>query len=211
VSSALLAGARRCGCAAPHARPALVAVTGGPGAGKTAILEMARKELCPHVVVLPEAAGIVFGGGFPRLPHDAARRAAQRAIFHVQRQSERLAQELGGVALVLCDRGTLDGVAYWPDEVAGWCEDLGVALEAERARYAAVLHLDTPDARQGYNHENALRTETAEEASRIDERIRAAWAGHPRVHHVDSRDDFLAKAREALDLLRALVPVCCRG
>ncbi|HMV69744.1 MAG TPA: ATP-binding protein, partial [Myxococcota bacterium] len=154
-----------------------VAVTGGPGAGKTAVLEMARKELCRHVVVLPEAAGIVFGGGFPRLDAPAARRAAQRAIFHVQREAERLVEELGGFAVALCDRGTLDGLAYWPDSAASWARELGIDIDAERRRYAAVLHLDTPAATQGYNHDNALRTESAEEAGRIDDRIVAAWAG----------------------------------
>jgi len=30
------------------------------------VLEMIRNAMCPHVHVLPESAGIVFGGGFPR-------------------------------------------------------------------------------------------------------------------------------------------------
>ncbi len=29
-------------------------LTGGPGAGKTAILELVRRTLCPHVALLPE-------------------------------------------------------------------------------------------------------------------------------------------------------------
>ncbi len=43
-----------------------VVLTGGPGAGKTAALEVIRRLYAPHVQVLPEAASIVFGGGFPR-------------------------------------------------------------------------------------------------------------------------------------------------
>ena len=54
-----------CGCAAKHRRKRIV-LTGGPGAGKTAVLELVRQEFCAHVQVRPEAAGIVFGGGFPR-------------------------------------------------------------------------------------------------------------------------------------------------
>ena len=51
---------------------------------------MAKKVLCDHVVVLPEAATIVFGGGFWRLESASAKMAAQRAIFHVQREMEYL-------------------------------------------------------------------------------------------------------------------------
>ena len=55
----------RCECQAPHERRRIV-LTGGPGAGKTAVLEMIRQSFFSHVTVLPEAASIKFGGGFPR-------------------------------------------------------------------------------------------------------------------------------------------------
>jgi hypothetical protein len=54
-----------CNCTQSHTRKRVV-LTGGPGAGKTAVLELARQYFCKHVLVLPEAAGILFGGGFPR-------------------------------------------------------------------------------------------------------------------------------------------------
>ncbi len=51
-----------CACRQRHDMRRIV-LTGGPGAGKTAVLELVRQEFCAHVTVLPEAAGIVFGGG----------------------------------------------------------------------------------------------------------------------------------------------------
>ena len=36
-------------------------LTGGPGAGKTATLEMIKDAFCDHVKVVPEAASVVFG------------------------------------------------------------------------------------------------------------------------------------------------------
>ena len=74
-----------CACTELHP-PRRIVLTGGPGAGKTAVLEMMRKTLCEHVKVVPEAASIVFGGGFPRTQPLEARRAAQRAIFFMQRE-----------------------------------------------------------------------------------------------------------------------------
>ena len=85
----------------------LVVVTGGPGAGKTAIVEMAKKDFCQHVAILPEAASIIFGGGFWRLNTLNAKMAAQRAIFHVQREMEGLITSENRWALGLCDRGEI--------------------------------------------------------------------------------------------------------
>jgi len=72
-----------------------VVLTGGPGAGKTAVLELVRATACRHVRVLPEAASVIFGGGFPRRDGFDERRAAPRAIFHVQRELEALGEAEG--------------------------------------------------------------------------------------------------------------------
>jgi predicted ATPase len=185
-----------------------VVLTGGPGAGKTAVLETAQRHFCQHIVVLPEAAGIIYRGGFARRPAGPVRRAAQRAIHHVQCELERMTREEGIAAVALCDRGTVDGLAYWPDSPESYWRDLGTSLEAELARYAAVIHLRTP--RLGYNHHNPLRIESASEAAEIDARIARAWALHPRRFFVDSTTDFLDKAQRALALIRAELPPCCR-
>jgi hypothetical protein len=56
VLSSVGAGAvmRPCPCSAPHT-PRRVVITGGPGAGKTAVLALTRQPFCEHVKVLPEA------------------------------------------------------------------------------------------------------------------------------------------------------------
>ena len=197
-----------CTCREPHP-PKRVVLTGGPGAGKTAVLELIRQSLCEHVKVLPEAAGVIFGGGFPRVPDAGARRAAQRAIFYVQRELEAAAESLNP-AVVLCDRGTLDGSAYWPGPDSLW-SSVGTTRAEQLARYDAVIHLRPPASEHGYDHSNPLRIESSAEAARADERITAAWDGHPRRFIVESNVDFVAKATQALDLVRAELPGCCRG
>lgn len=178
--------------------PRRIALTGGPGAGKTAVLEIARRLFSDQVKILPEAAGILFGGGFPRGSEPMLRRAAQRAIFHVQRELEATAGD-DPRSVVLCDRGTVDGGAYWPGPNELWSE-VGTTLAAELARYDAVIHLRTPVA--GYNHQNHLRTESAALALEIDERIAVLWSTHPRRHEIASEDDFIAKAGHAVQALR---------
>jgi hypothetical protein len=196
----------KCECTEIHT-PRRIVLTGGPGAGKTAVLELIRQSFCEHVHVLPESASVVFGGGFPRLEDPEARRAGQRAIFHVQHELE---AALGGVgaAVLLCDRGTLDGAAYWPGPDTLW-EAVGTTVEAELGRYAAVIHLRTPGADGGYDHTNPLRIETAAQAAAIDARIAAAWANHPRRYEVAPTADFLTKAARAVEIVRAEMPACC--
>lgn len=206
----LTVGSLACHCASTHAPPRRVVLTGGPGAGKTAVLEMARHALCEHVALLPEAASIVFGGGFPRHTSDAGRRAAQRAIFRIQQEVETLVDEEQRVAIALCDRGTIDGLAYWPGPRDAYWTALGTTHQQELARYAAVIHLESPGLSQGYNHANLLRVESAEEAVAIDARIGDAWKEHPRRFVVPSTADFVEKAGRALELMRAELPPCCR-
>jgi hypothetical protein len=43
-----------CGCTGPHVARRIV-LAGGPGAGKTAVLEVMRRAMCHHVHVLPES------------------------------------------------------------------------------------------------------------------------------------------------------------
>jgi predicted ATPase len=200
--------AAKCACSASHAGKRVV-ITGGPGAGKTAVLELARRQLCQHVRILPEAATILFGGGFPREQGEASRKAAQRAIFHVQRELESLVGDAGPAAVTLCDRGTVDGFAYWPGEGSEMFTELATTAQAEFSRYHTVIHLRTPSAANGYNHDNRLRTESALVAAAIDRRIELAWSGHPRRFFVASDSDFLVKASEAMALLNREVPACC--
>lgn len=196
-------------CPASHSSKRVV-LTGGPGAGKTSVLELIKKSFCAHVQVLPEAAGILFGGGFPRRGDDASSRCAQRAIFHVQRELETLVLGSADAAVVLCDRGTLDGLAYWPGRDDEYFGELGTTIDEEFSRYEAVIHLRTPASGGGYDHRNPLRNEDAAQAARIDERIAAIWGRHRRCVQVRNSAAFLDKARSVLALVRAELPECCR-
>lgn len=188
----------------------LIVITGGPGAGKTAVIEMAKKILCEHSIILPEAASIIFGGGFWRLPSISARSAAQRAIFHVQNEMENLIIGERKWAMGLCDRGTLDGFAYWPTDEKLFWEMSRSSMEQELNKYLAVIHLRSPSDQLGYNHINPLRTETAIEAKQIDDRIAQIWSKHPHYEAVESTVDFMTKANTAMQIIAKYKPGCCQ-
>ena len=202
---------KQCQCSRSGHDPRLVVLTGGPGAGKTAVLELARKNFCEHIAVLPEAASIIFGGGFWRKDTIPAKKAAQRAIYYVQREQESIIEGEHASAIALCDRGTLDGLAYWPNSDASFFEELGTTRDEEFRKYAAVIHLRTPGVAGGYNHDNPVRVETAAQAAEIDQRIINAWSGHPNRIIIESTPDFLIKAAKVMGLIREQLPDCCKG
>lgn len=201
-------GRAACGCGPRPAGTALdlIVLTGGPGAGKTAVLEAARVAYCEHVAVIPEAATILFGGGFPRHDTVPGRKAAQRAIYHVQREAERLVDEEQFAHAALCDRGTVDGMSYWPGSPDEYWQAVGSSRIEQLQRYAVVVHLRTPLDGAAYNHTNAVRTEDVDAARRIDERILAAWDGHPNRVVIDPQDDFEHKLHAALAAIRPWIP-----
>lgn len=201
---------KNCACNVDLNNAKLIVLTGGPGAGKTAILETLKKMLCHHVLVLPEAASILFGGGFWRLKTPVSLRSAQRAIFHIQRELEVITLEEKMWARGLCDRGSIDGLAYWNTSEDDFFKAFNTTLQKEYDRYQAIIHLRCPNEKTGYNHQNPLRTETAEEAQIIDNRIKEIWSKHPNYKEIPAHSNFTKKVEETFNALKNLLPSCCQ-
>ena len=183
-----------------------IVLTGGPGGGKTTAADLLRRELGDRVVVVPEAATIVFAGGFPRSQQCDANRAAQSAIFHVQRNLEDVQSALYPERILLCDRGTIDGAAYWPDDGETFFEAVGSSEQAELARYDAVIFFESA-AVGGISVEggNPTRIESNEQALELDRRLRAIWSKHPRFTVVPHDPSFVKKILFGLAALERVV------
>ncbi|MEQ8766974.1 MAG: ATP-binding protein [Planctomycetota bacterium] len=185
-----------------HQRPRRIVLTGGPAAGKTAITEVLRRELSDEVTVVPESATILFGGGFPRPSEPRGRRHVQRAIFAVQHELEDLCSDMHPKKTQICDRGSLDGAAYWPGGPQKFVQAMSTTLEKELARYDAVVFLETSayDEPQ-YVADGSLRIEDAAEARRLDRRLRKIWSHHPSFHLVAHSQRFYEKVASVLIML----------
>lgn len=183
-----------------------IVLTGGPGAGKTAVMEAARQIFAKNVAILPESASIVYSGGFPRLGTPVSIRSAQRAICRVQEEIELFTVEEGSAFVALCDRGIADGAAYWPEGPDSFFEAIGISRQSVFSRYHTVIHLRTPTPAFGYDHSNPMRTETAEEAALLDRRIELAWSGHPNRLIVPATESFTEKLEHVTDLITAALP-----
>jgi hypothetical protein len=131
-----------------------------------------------------------------------ANRAAQSAIFHVQRTLEDVQSALFPERALLCDRGTVDGAAYWYDGEDAFFYHVGTTLDAELLRYDAVVFFETA-AVAGLSIEggNPVRNETLSQAVALDARLRQLWQRHPRFTLVPHTTSFLKKIVGALGIL----------
>lgn len=155
---------------------------------------------------MPESATILFAGGFPRVPHTGAAVSTQRAIHEVQRNLEEVHAALYPDRIQLCDRGTLDGAAYWPDGPQSFFAAMDRTHEEELDRYDVVLFFETAAAADlRVEGGNRYRTESNELARDLDRRLRELWEPHPRFHFVPHDPSFLRKINAGLAVLQQVV------
>lgn len=184
--------------------PVKIAITGGPSGGKTTLIDFLKKEFGAKVKVVPEAASILYKGGFPRVKNYDGYIHAQRAILATQREIEDLRCKLYPESLIVCDRGSLDSLAYWPEDEEHFFETFKTTRDVEHARYHWVIHLDTatePD----YDTTNEIRTESFHEALLLNEKIKKSWEGHPQRIIISPDSDFFAKMKRATLVIEAIL------
>lgn len=189
----------------PRSSPTVV-LTGGPGGGKTTAADLYLRELGDEAIVAPESATLLFAGGFPRVAEEQAQRSLQQAIFHVQRNLEDVQRSRFPERVLICDRGTIDGAAFWPDGHDEFFARNGTDLATELDRYDAVLFFET-GAVGGFSIEggNRYRRESLDEAVALDRRLRSLWQHHPRFYLIPHQQSFLAKITAGLGILRSVM------
>ena len=186
-----------------HAR---VVLTGGPGGGKTTAADLYRREIGDEVVVVPEAATLLYSGGFPRLGDGGVKEATQKAIYHVQKNLEDAQSSHYQSRTLLCDRGTVDGAVYWPGEPESYFAALNTTLENELSRYDAVIFFETAAVGNiAIEGGNPIRIESNAEAIEIDKKLQALWSQHPCYIFVPHDKSFIKKIMLGLEKLASIV------
>lgn len=183
-------------------------LTGGPCAGKSTLALLAERAFPGVVASVPEAASLLFSGGFPRFEALEALRAAQRAVFYVQHELEAAYQAEHPDRFLVLDRGTVDGAAYWPDGPDSFFAAVGTSLEQELLRYEKVIYLESPGEADYLLHknQNPHRRESWPEAKRLDQATAVLWARHPDYIFIANSRSFDRKVLEVLSVIAASVP-----
>ncbi|MBQ9001870.1 MAG: ATP-binding protein [Eggerthellaceae bacterium] len=185
----------------------VIAITGGPCAGKTSVMGVVRDELVhkgASVRLVPEAAtDLIMEGIAPWTCPSMLDFQTQVIRLQLEREADALNS---GAAIVVCDRGVCDSRAY----LAG--EEYSRALSANRlaarealVRYDAVFHLESialADPAAYTRANNTARFESVAEAVAADRRTLDAWSAHPNRHIVGNASSLAAKASA---LIAALV------
>lgn len=183
-----------------------IVLTGGPGGGKTTAADLFRREIGEQIVVVPEAATILFAGGFPRSTVVTAVEAGQTAIYSVQKQIENAQQALYPHRILLCDRGTVDSSIYWPHGEQDFFAKMNTSLEKEFSRYDAVVFFQTAAAGNvSIEGGNPHRNESLEQARALDKRLYEVWSQHHNFYYVNHNHSFLGKMNKGLKILKTIV------
>ena len=184
-----------------------IAVTGGPGAGKTTLWRTISDAYAGRIVAVPEVATLLLSHVFPQPQNEHERHALQRSIVAVQHQLEALHESRTGAGQVLlCDRGSPDGAGYWPAGPDAFFTAMNAQWETELARYDAVVFLETAAAGGlSIAFGNATRMEDHPAAVAIDRSIHAVWSRHPRFHHIAHELEFNVKLERGRSALEALL------
>ncbi len=182
-----------------------IALTGAPASGKTSIVsQLAKQSHLTHaqgssipIFVVPEAATQIYakiGRKWNQLNLDE-RRNAQRAIYKLQIEQEQRAAQKHPHAMLVMDRGTVDGSAYWPDGPEAYWHDLNTTHQRELTRYDRVILLESAATIGIYDGDasNAIRFESAAEAVEAGQLLAQLWAAHPHLSIVPANPDFNAK------------------
>jgi predicted ATPase len=182
-----------------------IVLTGGPGGGKTTAADLFCREMNGKVILVPEAATLLFSGGFPRSKKPEFLQATQASIFQVQKNLEDIHGFENAGKILLCDRGTVDGAIYWPGHEKDFFKEMGTSLEAELGRYSHVIYFESAAA-GGFEitSNNPNRTESIQEAKLLDEQLRKVWSRHKNFHFVPHSASFIEKVYIGLEILKTV-------
>jgi predicted ATPase len=185
-----------------------IVITGGPGSGKTVITHRIADAQPDRFVAVPEAATQVYTmlqTRWDKLDLEG-RHDVQRRIYRLQIEQEaRLAGQHPNKVLLL-DRGTIDGAAYWPEGAEDYWRDLGTTHQAELNRYDAVVLLETSAALGLYDGDtsNFCRFEDPAAAVKSGQLLRQLWSGHPHLHLVNACESVQDKLADVTAIVNRL-------
>lgn len=193
-----------------------IVLTGGPSAGKTTGLSWIRNaftKLGYTVLFVPETATELISNGVAPTTC-RSNLDYQRCQMRLQLDKERVFEQAARAMdsdkiLIVCDRGAMDNRAYMNElEFSQILAEFQTDEVQLRDSYDAVFHLVTAakGVKEFYTTENnKARTETIAEAAALDDKLIAAWTGHPHLRVIDNSTNFEDKLKRLIAEIRSFL------
>lgn len=171
---------------------------GGPCGGKTTVGRYLREKYPSLIFLTPEVASSLTKELIPLPGRDVELSADwlfdfQNAVLPAQITMERMwenALSNSEIQLMIIDRGTLGGAAYFPGGLERFLNHFNLDLEESFARYNMVIHFETLAKSQPElfgKADNAQRYEDSpDQAIALDDRIQDIWRDHPNWQFIPS-------------------------
>lgn len=192
-----------------------IVLTGGPGSGKTTVIESIKKNFGGKykVIVIDETASYLINMGlrpFGDNPIDMV--DFQELVLKTQLGKENIIDRAVELlpdedVILIYDRGLLDNCAYINTEE--FQEVLSRLPEKHTineflGRYDLIINLVS---RKDFytTDNNPARSEAVEEALKLGSKTLAAWVGHPNVKIVLPKDEIDEKIKEVLNHINNLL------
>ena len=193
-----------------------IVLTGGPCAGKTTALNWINNYFSKRgyrVLFVSETATELISNGIA--PWTCGTNYDyQTCQIKLQKVKEKVIEEAADSMksdkiLIVCDRGVLDNKAYIEEaEFRRLLKELKTNEIKERDSYDAVFHLVS--AAKGKESvytlaNNIARTETIDEARKLDDKIISAWTGHPHLRIIDNSTEFEEKLERLIKEIASFI------
>ena len=195
-----------------------IVLTGGPCGGKSTALSKINSYFTNRgykVLTIQETATELMGNGVS--PKSCGTNYDyQMAQMKLQKIKEEVFDEAAKTMkndkiLIVCDRGMLDNKAYMKDvEFKKLMKEFNTNEVKERDSYDAVFQLVTAakgaeEAFEKHKGDNIVREEDLKGARELDDKMIAAWTGHPHFRIIDNSTDFEEKIERMLKEIAAFL------
>jgi hypothetical protein len=188
-----------------------IVLTGGPVAGKTSILAYLKDYFGDKILVIPEIPTFFEKHIFKdnRFFSLFFNKQISKLFFDTQNQLEDIYSEMAKkekIQLIVCDRGLLDGAAYYSRGVASFIKLHGISFSKMYKKYDAVIWVETlatinkkkcflirPSSKKSFN-----------DILRISENTLDVWSPHPLFYQVREKS-IDAKKEKILEIINNLM------
>ena len=183
-----------------------IVLTGGPGGGKTTAVDLFRREIGERVVVVPEAATMLFRGGFPRSNEIHAREGrSNRPFFTCSATSKTCNPRSTQSGYCFATEGPSTAQPIGPAAPPNFRSRRHYPGQGARALRCRSLLRDCRGGRHvdRGGEPGAGRIERASNGA--DHRLRDLWLKHPRAVVVPHHPSFVKKIMLGLVALENMV------